>query len=145
MNARAEARAHEMGLANYRPYTELREMFKDERIHIVSICTPHHLHAEQAIQCAEAGKHLLIEKPIAITLESLRLGYEYEPNSVTIMRFANGIVGRVVCSIECVMPYEFKIRLLGDEGMLRNNQLWSRRWPGQRGSRDDSDTAARQR
>lgn len=41
----------------------------DAHPHTVHILTPHFLHAEQAIQCLEAGIHVLCEKPIAIHLE----------------------------------------------------------------------------
>lgn len=41
-------------------------------IDIVGIFTPHDLHAALAIQAAQAGKHLIIEKPIALTPEELR-------------------------------------------------------------------------
>lgn len=40
---------------------------RDEKIDIVDICSPHPFHAEQAIKAAEAKKHLIIEKPIALT------------------------------------------------------------------------------
>ncbi len=70
--ARAEAKAREHGLSNCRPYTDLDELLKSEDIHLVSICTPHHLHAEQGIACAQAGKHVIVEKPIALDLEGLR-------------------------------------------------------------------------
>src|SRR5438093_1603447 len=42
-------------------------MLADPDIHVVDICTPHPLHPGQAIAAAQAGKHLIIEKPIALT------------------------------------------------------------------------------
>lgn len=39
-------------------------------VDIVHVATPHHLHAEQAIAAADAGKHVLVEKPLATTLEA---------------------------------------------------------------------------
>ena len=50
----------------------LDELLAREDIDIVSLCTINFLHAEQAIAAAEAGKHILIEKPICITLEELK-------------------------------------------------------------------------
>ncbi|MGH9359332.1 MAG: Gfo/Idh/MocA family protein [Terriglobia bacterium] len=234
---RGHAKAEEYRLQNCRGYDHLEEMLEAPGIHIVSICTPHHLHAVQGIACAKAGKHLLLEKPAALTLEDLRnlqaavsaakvrtlvsfvlrwnplfrtirsllaegvagklfyaqvdyfhaigpkypgyewnirkamggssllsagchavdglrwfmgknavevfalanvsaqnpLHYEYEPNSVTLVKFEDGAIGKVASSLECVMPYTYNIELLGDAGTIRNNQVFSKRWEGQSG------------
>ncbi|OXM86728.1 Gfo/Idh/MocA family protein [Paenibacillus rigui] len=50
-------------------YTKLDSMLQNEDIQVVSICTPSGLHAEQTIQAAKAGKHVMTEKPMAIRLE----------------------------------------------------------------------------
>lgn len=42
-------------------------------VDIVSICTPQHLHAENTIAAARAGKHLVIEKPVCMTLDEGRV------------------------------------------------------------------------
>lgn len=235
--ARAEAKAREHGLEGCRAYTELAELLKDARVHIAVVCTPHHLHAEQGAACAAAGRHVIVEKPVALTLAELRLldgavrkagvksvvsfvlrwnplfeiikstlaqglagelfyaetdylhglgksyrgydwvsrkasggssiltggchavdalrwftgkeavevfaygntsprnpnGYEYEANSVTLVKFADGALGKVASSLECVMPYVFNIVLMGDRGTIRNNQLYTAQWPGQTG------------
>lgn len=36
-----------------------------DKVDAVSLCTPHHLHAPQALQAIAAGKHVLVEKPLA--------------------------------------------------------------------------------
>jgi hypothetical protein len=69
---RAEAKAREYGLANCRAYTCLDELLKQDDIDVVSVCTPHHLHVEQAVACAQAGKHVVVEKPVALDLASPR-------------------------------------------------------------------------
>jgi len=235
--ARAEAKAREYGLAHCRAYTDLDELLKCGDIQLVSICTPHHLHVEQGVACAQAGKHVVVEKPIALDLAGLRkldaavrqhnvrsvtgfvlrwnplfetikailadgmigdvfygevdylhaitkdlhlypwlrqrafggtalltagchavdglrwfigqeavevfgyanfskgnsLDYEYEPNSVTLIQFADGTMGKVATSIEYMAPYTFPIALMGNRGTIRDNRLFTKRWPGQTG------------
>jgi len=235
--ARARSKAEEYSLAHARAYDNLEEMLNDPSIHIVALCTPHHLHVPQGVAAAKAGKHIVIEKPVALDLAGLRelqaavraarvktvvsfvlrwnplfdtikalladgvvgrlyyaevdyfhgigpwyalyawhvqkklggsnlltagchavdglrwfvgkravevfsyanyspqnpLRYEYEPNSVTLVKFEDGTLGKVACSVECVMPYVFNIELLGDQGTIRNDQVFCRRWVGQKG------------
>jgi predicted dehydrogenase len=47
-------------------YSDYDAMLADPEIDIIDICTPHSLHPSQAIAAAKAGKHLIIEKPIAL-------------------------------------------------------------------------------
>ncbi len=47
-------------------YTDLAQMLADPDLHIVSICSYPADHAKQAIMAARAGKHLIIEKPLAL-------------------------------------------------------------------------------
>ena len=42
-----------------------RSVVEDDRIDVVDIATPNHLHAEIAIAAAKAGKHIISEKPLA--------------------------------------------------------------------------------
>ena len=44
---------------------DLRKVLDDERVDIVSIATPHHLHAVQAIWAMQAGKDVYLEKPVS--------------------------------------------------------------------------------
>lgn len=50
-------------------YGHYQDMIGREDIDVVSVCIPTSLHAEVVIAAAEAGKHVLCEKPIALTLE----------------------------------------------------------------------------
>lgn len=45
------------------------EMFANNEIDVVCICTPSGLHAPLALQAAEAGKHIILEKPMALNLK----------------------------------------------------------------------------
>ena len=49
-----------------RQYTSYEALLEDEDIDAIYIATIHPLHAEWAIKCAEAGKHILVEKPISM-------------------------------------------------------------------------------
>ncbi len=57
-------------------YTDLDQMLSDPEVEIVIVCTPNNLHARQAALAARAGKHLLIEKPVALNLAELRQMHE---------------------------------------------------------------------
>lgn len=218
-----------------RAYTCFEDMLADPDVHVIDICTPHPYHAGQAIAAAQAGKHVIIEKPIAISYEDAKdvrdairkngvsacvcfecrysahftmirsvidaglLGeihfsevdyyhgigpwyaqyewnirkdfggsslltagchaldallffmdgqvsevtsyhttsrrkefrpYEYDTTSVTLLKFEDGRVGKVTSSIDCLQPYYFHIHLVGSEGSLLDNRIYSARLPG---------------
>jgi UDP-N-acetylglucosamine 3-dehydrogenase len=66
---RAELLARRFGAA--RPYTDHREMLADPEVDAVIVSTPNHLHARHTIDAAEAGKHILVQKPLALSLEDV--------------------------------------------------------------------------
>jgi predicted dehydrogenase len=53
-------------------YNNLEQMLADPDIHVVSICSYPFDHARQAIAAAKAGKHLIIEKPLALSWKDCR-------------------------------------------------------------------------
>lgn len=220
-------------------YTDYRKLLERDDIHIVSVATTPNCHAEQALAVARAGKHLLLEKAMANTLEDARAiraavaeagvksvvsfvlrwnplfeiiktqlrddaigkvffgevdyfhgigpwykqyrwnvkkniggnsllsagchavdalrwfmggeimevcqyatfgrgvdfsDYEYAPTSCMICKFADGRIGKVASCIECIQPYVFNINLVGVQGSIRNNRVYSRaKYPGQSG------------
>ena len=66
IGSRAEQLAKDYGIALEDSVDSL--VARDD-ISAVFIATPHHVHAEQAIAAANAGKHMLIEKPMACTVD----------------------------------------------------------------------------
>lgn len=52
-------------------YKDYNDMFKEEEIDVVSICVPSGIHAEVAIAAAQAGIHVLCEKPLDIKAEKM--------------------------------------------------------------------------
>ena len=232
--ARAQAFAAERGLGDVATYARLGALLEHDGLDVVSICTTHPLHPAQTIAAARAGKHVIIEKPVALNRADLRqmvaavkkakvktsvcvelrwiglfknikavldqgllgnvfygeasyyhgigpwygqyswnikkrigvsaeltagihavdaliwlmgsrvaevsamtsfsrgnvLNYEYAPNSVAIMKFANGAIGKVATSVECRQPYHFPVILQGDKGTIRDDSISTTEWPG---------------
>ena len=213
-------------------YTDLEQLTEDDQVDLVIICTPNNQHAQQTIQLAKAGKHILIEKPVALNLQDLRemqaavhesgvrtlvsfvlhwnpslniakrlvlegvigelflaetcywhstpraapghwmttkeiagsvflMGgchavdaarwlvgadivevcafssdkgkewYEYPHTVSAAVRFANGAVGRISASMGCTMPYTFEVTLMGTQGTIRDNRLYTDLLEGQ--------------
>jgi UDP-N-acetyl-2-amino-2-deoxyglucuronate dehydrogenase len=50
-----------------RTYTSLDEMLADKSIHAVSVCSYPYQHTEHVIKAAKAGKHIIVEKPLALS------------------------------------------------------------------------------
>lgn len=218
--------------------TDFEAILQHPGVDIVSITTPPQFHAELAIRAARAGKHLCIEKPLALDFESCReieravqesgvktvvsfvlhwnpslvttknliergaigqptyievdywhgqqkwypqypwsvtkegggssllsagchavdamrwfagtenevievtaysathrgdnLDWGYEPTLVMICKFADGTLGKVASVLDCVMPYQFNVSVLGTGGTIRDNKVWSPSFfPGQ--------------
>ncbi len=67
---RATAFANQHGaMAQTNAFDSLASFLADPALEAVIIATPDALHAQQAIACARAGKHILLEKPMATSLE----------------------------------------------------------------------------
>jgi len=49
-----------------RAYSSLEELAADASVQVVHLCTPNHLHLQEASQLLRAGKHVLCEKPLAL-------------------------------------------------------------------------------
>jgi predicted dehydrogenase len=64
--ARAEAFAREFGAGRW--HAGWRELVADPEVEAVYVATPVHLHAEQTIAAMDAGKHVLCEKPMALSV-----------------------------------------------------------------------------
>ena len=84
-------------------------LLADPYVRGVDICTPHPFHADQAVAAAEAGKHLIIEKPIALTpADAARIQSAVEKAGVSVC----------VC-FECRYSAHFTmIRSVIDQGLL---------------------------
>jgi len=50
-------------------YTLVEEMIRKEKLDMVVVCTPHPFHKDPAVKALNSGAHVLVEKPLASTLE----------------------------------------------------------------------------
>lgn len=107
--ARADEIADRFGASKTTP--DYRELLADDTIDAVSICLPDHLHHEVVMAAAEAGKHILCEKPLSLTVDEaddmlaacerngVRLGFvmnhRYAPGNILARRaIASGALGK---------------------------------------------------
>jgi predicted dehydrogenase len=132
--ARAAAFAGQYGV---RPFTDTAEMVRECRVQAVFVCTPHPLHAVPAVAAAEAGVHVLVEKPLAASLEDcdrMLLAAErsgvwlgvvsqrrwYEPVRRMKAAIAAGKIGRPVLGTFTMLSWR-------DEAYYRSDP-WRGRW-----------------
>ncbi|MEJ8544330.1 Gfo/Idh/MocA family protein [Brevibacillus borstelensis] len=97
-----------------RHYPSLEAMLEQEEIDVVDICLPTHLHEQHAIQAARAGKHVLCEKPIALTLGAAERMLEE-------VRQAN--VAFMVAQVLRFWPEYIAIKQWIDEGKLGRPEM----------------------
>ncbi len=60
-------RGTQMDLSGLSTYTDVAGLLADPKVDLVDLCLPNDEHARIALQALEAGKHVLVEKPIALT------------------------------------------------------------------------------
>jgi predicted dehydrogenase len=106
---RAEAEAR-FGCRTYSAYDEL---LGDERVELVVVALPSHLHADAAVSALQLGKHVVCEKPMATTTDdadrmiaaaersgailSVFQNRRYSPDFVAVRQvLASGILGRII-------------------------------------------------
>ncbi|MBO0790161.1 MAG: Gfo/Idh/MocA family oxidoreductase [Ktedonobacteraceae bacterium] len=63
----ARQRAEEVGGAEL--FRDFRSLMAEADVDAVDICLPHHLHKDAIVAAAAAGKHILCEKPLCLTLQ----------------------------------------------------------------------------
>ncbi|MCI0434266.1 MAG: Gfo/Idh/MocA family oxidoreductase [Gemmatimonadetes bacterium] len=109
-HSKARSLAARFGIA--RVARDDAEVMRAEDIDAIVICTPNHLHAVQSIAALEAGKHVLVEKPIAIRADDVArviaaarksgrtlmvaMNHRYRPDTLALKPFAvGGELGRI--------------------------------------------------
>ena len=90
-------------------YIELEGMLRQPGLQAVSICSLPNQHARQAIACAEAGKHLIVEKPLALSWD----------DCTAVERAVSKTGVRVCVCFECRYSSQFQVtKAVLDQGLL---------------------------
>ncbi|HSS67110.1 MAG TPA: Gfo/Idh/MocA family oxidoreductase, partial [Nocardioidaceae bacterium] len=80
---RRTQRQEELGVAGY---ADVGDLLAEADIDAVDICLPHHLHRDAVVAAADAGKHILCEKPLCLSAAEARdVESAVERNGVTLM------------------------------------------------------------
>ena len=102
----AHRRAAELGAV---AYADFRQMIGEADLDAVDICLPHYLHADAIVAAAEAGKHILCEKPLCLTVEQAKqVQHAVSGAGVTLMCAHN----------QLFLPAVTKAKQLLDDGIL---------------------------
>ena len=97
-------------------------ILRDEQVDAVYICTRHDTHADLAVRAAEAGKHVFIEKPLALSLADCdRVAEAVERTRVTLM---TGLKMRYYPAVR-------KVREFIPRPLVTIAQLMDARWPSE--------------
>ena len=114
-DARAESARRFAEKHGVRAFDTVEELLACPEIDVVNICTPSGFHADAVVRAAEAGKHIIVEKPMAITKEQLDAEveacekYGVLLSSISQNRFVHGVrmtkqaledglLGKLVCA-----------------------------------------------
>jgi myo-inositol 2-dehydrogenase/D-chiro-inositol 1-dehydrogenase len=92
-------------------FTDLEQTIDQSDCDVVDICLPNHLHARTAISAANAGKHVIIEKPLCLNLEEADAMIEACRSSKRKLMYAEEL---------CFAPKYERVRQLAREGAFGN-------------------------
>jgi predicted dehydrogenase len=99
--------AKKMGWASYE--TDWRRLIERDDIDVIDIVAPNCTHFEMAIAAAEAGKHVICEKPLSMNIEQAKRMYEAVQK--------NGVVNMICHNYRFAPAVQFAKKLI-DEGRL---------------------------
>jgi myo-inositol 2-dehydrogenase / D-chiro-inositol 1-dehydrogenase len=90
-------------------YSDYREMLKDNEIDVIDIGIPNDLHCQVTLDAARAGKHVIIEKPLCVTLEEADQMIEACQKAGVLLMYAEELV---------FAPKYVRVKTLIDEGAV---------------------------
>ena len=110
--------------------TDAAKMLKRDDVDIVAVCTPHNAHTQYVVAAAEAGKHIIIEKPVALTPQDV-----YKQQQAVGKNKVKTIVGFVLHWNPLLTTIDHLIEqgVFGDIFMVEVDYLhriWAQKWYG---------------
>jgi len=106
---KAEKLREEFGAQGAKTYTDYRELLKDGSIDVVHVCTPNRSHSPITVAALEAGKHVMCEKPMAVSYE--------EAKKMTDAAKRTGKLLTIGCQYRC-MPAPLYLKKVCERGDL---------------------------
>ncbi len=95
--------------SSIRTYTDLAEMLADESLHAISVCSYPYQHTKHVIAAAKAGKHVIVEKPLALSWK----------DCLAIKRAVDAAGVQTCVCFECRFSSQFlTTKAVIDEGLL---------------------------
>lgn len=118
-------RAEGAGRAHGVPwFTEYERLLGRADIDLVAVCTPNHLHVPMAKEALDAGKHAVVEKPLAFTAdEAIELGEAFEKASLSLFCVLQVRFNPAVCAVKQLIERDG----LGRIHIASLAQRWNRR------------------
>lgn len=105
-NSKTSKFASERGI---KAYSSFSDVLDDKEVDVVDICTPTYTHAEYAIQALKSGKHVIVEKPMALSLaDADKMIHAADESGMKLM----------VAHVLRFFPEYMKVKELVDEGKL---------------------------
>lgn len=70
--------------------------------------------------------------PVTNSWHDNALPLEYAGLEMAMVRFSNGVLGKVSVNFECIQPYAFPVEIFGDKGTVKDHRIWSHKFPEQK-------------
>ncbi len=119
VEARPEVAKERIGEDDVKVYTTMDDLFANEEIDVVDICTPTYMHADMCVKALEAGYHVLCEKPLTLTNEDV--------TRIKAAAAASGKTFMVAHVVRFMTPYMYLAGLIKSEKYGKLKKLNMRR------------------